>query len=169
MNWSSIPHLPSRDQAQRPANEKEGDAHTCTHETLCRLSVSLREAMLSVTLSDPACLPSVPQGFPAQGGPGRLPEAEKALCRSPRQRVDKPRRSVVGHRGGLLSAPAALLSLSRRRCQERSLPFFHLPLLTFCPAALYRLPLSTSVCFPRTICRVGQCRAHVRTLSTIDN
>lgn len=77
-------------------------------------------------------LTAVLPGFPAQGGPGRLPEAEKALCSSPCQRVHQPGRSLVSHWGGLegksaaLSAPAVVLLLSDTAGEWSCIPLISL-------------------------------------------
>lgn len=69
-----------------------------------RLTVSTRaelqelHSLLAVGGRRPCVIQSpVPSGFSAQGGPRRLPEAEKALCSATRHRFHRAGRRVVRH------------------------------------------------------------------------
>lgn len=63
--------------------------------------ITVRVCTVDGVIDSCLILTAVLSGFSAQGGPGRLPEAEKALCSSTRHSIYQPGRSLVSHWGGL--------------------------------------------------------------------
>lgn len=95
-----------------------------------RLKPAVKRGLVWCSVSRSLTLTAIQSGFPAQGGPGWLPEAEKALCCSNGHSFHQPGRPLISH-GGVLRLPLLPCS-SRLTLLETLLTFLCFRSLTFC-------------------------------------